>query len=323
MAAICTTIRANTEYATVTRNTRENAEPNQNLARSAIGVGLDAIWDRFGMPMAKQMSVIMPTTPEMATAPMIARDTLRCTPTASSPRSALASKPPMVNAPISSASDAAYQGAWPCSGPCVKMKLAACGLGDFTRNAIRMRMPSTSVPRISVTTEMLLIRAVSRTPTTLIRPASSRTMTDTMIISDLLPTFRPSTVPIVGDSSSSVSRDAAAAVPHDRHRARPERGQQVADDHRVGHRPAAGRPDQRRRSAAHRADQQHLGGHRDPRHAGARHPHPDRVPGEVTQAARGELHLHARPAARPGALVRGVAGAADGSVHHRRLRGQR
>src|SRR5690242_6634587 len=65
MAATCTTIRANTEYATVTRNTRENAEPNQYLARSAIGVGLEAMASRFGMPMAKQISVIMLTMPEM------------------------------------------------------------------------------------------------------------------------------------------------------------------------------------------------------------------------------------------------------------------
>src|ERR1700733_7641692 len=211
MAATCTTIRANTEYATVTRKTREKAEPNQYLARSAMGVGLDAMADRLGMPMAKQIGVIMPTTPEMAPAPMMARATERCTPTASSPRSALASNPPMVNAPISRASDAAYQGAWPCSGPWVKMKLAPCGACDFSRNAMRMRMPSTSVPRISVTTEMLLIRAVSRTPTTLIRPASSRMMTETMIMSVLLPTFSPRTVPIVGDSSSSVSPPLASA----------------------------------------------------------------------------------------------------------------
>lgn len=66
-------------------------------------------------------------------------------------------------------------------------------------------MPSTSVPRISVTTEMLLIRAVSLTPMTLIRPARSRTMTDTKIMSDLLLTFSPRIVPMVGDRSSSVS----------------------------------------------------------------------------------------------------------------------
>src|ERR1700744_5846021 len=127
MAAICTTMSANTEYATVTRKTRENAEPNQNLAMSAIGVGLDATADRLGMPIAKQISVIMPTMPEIATAPMMARATVRWTPTASSRGAALASTPPMVNAPISSARLAAYQGVWPCSGPWVKMKLAPCG----------------------------------------------------------------------------------------------------------------------------------------------------------------------------------------------------
>ncbi len=64
-----------------------------------MGVGLDATAARFGMLMAKQISVIMPMIPEMATAPMMALATVRWAPTASSPRSAHASKPPMVKAP--------------------------------------------------------------------------------------------------------------------------------------------------------------------------------------------------------------------------------
>ena len=60
------------------------------------------------------------------------------------------------------------------------------------------------------------MRAVSRTPTMLISPASSSTITDTMIMSVSLPTLSPSTVPIIGESSSSVSPPLARAKQHSR-----------------------------------------------------------------------------------------------------------
>ena len=141
---------------------------------------------------------------------------------------------------------------------------------------MRMRMPSTSVPRISVTTEMLLIRAVSLTPTTLIRPASSRTMIDTMIIRDLLPTFRPSTVPIVGRQQQQ--RLAAAG--------QGERAQQVEADE-----PAVARPDQPAAPlvgvARQRDPRGQLGQHegQDQRAEGGHRPQPDRRRAEL---GRGE-----------------------------------
>ena len=54
-------------------------------------------------------------------------------------------------------------------------------------------------------TERLLIFEASTTPMMFTSPASTRTITEIVIISDRLFVFRPSTVPIMGERRKSVS----------------------------------------------------------------------------------------------------------------------
>lgn len=165
LAAAPITDSANMENTTTTRKIPVAVSPSQYRAMAASGTGESVVAGRSGMARVNPTSASMPSTPDTTTDRIIARGTVRRASTASSARSAAASKPTRVKMPTSEAPTIAEKIGWsvdtvnrnpkPCppSGASAPPRTQA-------KNTIAL---STTVPMISANTATLFTRAASCT----------------------------------------------------------------------------------------------------------------------------------------------------------------